>query len=123
MREGDPLRRVPFSVVQRGDSELRSTAPEAVEPLQSNGIPKMRRDGDKFLTAALLDPWRHRLDRMGERIGADRFETAVLREPFEVPPRREDQPCFAPLLAFQDRVRSQPRSAGTFACDHLRLPI
>src|SRR5437868_10935206 len=82
----------------------------------------MRRDGDEFLTAVLLDPRSHRVDRMGERIGPDRREAGMLREPLEVASRRENQPRFTALLALQDFARAQPAGAGAFALNHLRLP-
>ena len=72
----------------------------------------MRRDGDEILAVALLDPRRYRLDRMRERIGADRIEAGVLRQPLEVAARGEDQPRFAALLALQDlRAVSQQAPA------------
>ena len=43
---------------------------------------------------------------MGERVGADRLEAAVLRQPFERAARREDQPRACLLLAFENLGRA-----------------
>ena len=54
-----------------------------------------------MLAIALLDPRRHRFDRVCERVGVNFVERRVLREPFEVSPRREDQPGFASPIPVQ----------------------
>ena len=84
----------------------------------------MRRDGDEFLAVALLDPRRHRLDRMSQRVGADRLE-----------PRRAERAargCAASgrsaALRRAARVRGRPPrvshcGAGAFALDDARLPF
>ena len=77
----------------------------------------MGRDGDEFLTIALLDPRSHRLDRVSQRIGADCLEARVQSEPLERSPGREDQARLAALLALQDLGRRDPRGARAFAGD------
>ena len=47
----------------------------------------------------------------------------VLRETFERPPRREDQPRFAALVALQNLGGGDPGRAGAFAFDDPRLPF
>ena len=41
---------------------------------------------------------------MGQRVGADRVEIGMLREPFERPPRRENEPRFAPAVSLEHFV-------------------
>ena len=66
-------------------------------------------DGDEFLAVALLDPGRDRLDRMGQRVGADFVEARMLGEALERAPGREDQARLAALLALQDLRRASAR--------------
>ena len=114
----------PLSYVRRLRLACRlSPAPEAVEPLLRHRIAEMGRDGDEFLTVALLDPRRHRLNRMGQSVGPDLVERPVLREPLEVTPGGEDEPCFAAPVAVEGFRRAYPASAGAFAFDDARLPV
>ena len=73
---------------------------------------EMRRDGDEFLAVALLHPGRHRLDRMSQRVGSDRLECRMLRQPFERAPGRKDQARFAASLAFQNLPRVSQAAAA-----------
>ena len=60
---------------------------------------------------------------MGECVGPDGVEVAMLREPFEVAAGGKNEARFTALLALQNFARAQPAGTGAFAFDYLRLPI